>query len=388
MHISVMQNSGPMMRSVSEDIYSQLQSRRNGTPDRVADLVKTSAPNSSISPDFYGEWMHIYPNCITPTNRSGHFSVYSETQHKLWVGYGATCTGELLGDVWCFDTINKIWKQLRLSGDRLPPRTGARGSMFNEIIVLFGGYDGGKYLTDLHTIDTRTGKVTLVGSLPGEPSARSTPITGVYGEEFFVWGGFNGKYPPELNVLDLRSRTWSSIEQNQVQGRTSVDSAAIGDKLYVYGGSKRGGLIVIDLKNKTVIKKMTIGSEPPSAVLGGGMASFDHYIFFFGGKSATSKWTLLYCCDIENFWWFVFHVLPDGETTTFDDGSISDLGLFRLPRMHGFSFLYEPKTRELQFCLGRPDQDPFPVQIIRLADAIPIVNMRDDMLAMTRKHSQ
>jgi len=256
--------------------------------------------------------------------------------------------------------------------------------MNNHVLIIFGGYTGKEYLGDLHVIDTLTGVVSFIETTGQIPAPRSTPVVAVYNEQFFVWGGFNGVFPTELSVLRLRTLDWETIHQPHIQGRSAVASAVSVDKMFLFGGSKQGGLVVINFTDKTVTTAMTIGVEPPSAVLGAGMVAVDHFLFFFGGKSTSSKWSLVYCCDLNKMWWFVFHVRPDGETLTIQDGEVSELGLFRIPRMNGFSIAYEEKRRDLLFFLGHPESNPVRINSIRIGEAVSFIHLREEMSSMMR----
>jgi hypothetical protein len=124
----------------------------------------------------------------------------------------------------------------------------------------------------------------------------------------------------------------------------------------------------------------TIGNEPPPTVMGAGMVRIGHHLFFFGGRS-NSEWTLTYACDVRRMWWFVFQVLPDGETVSLADGIVNDAGLFMLPMIHSFGFCYEKQSREVITFLGVPERDPPPFFRMALGEALSVINLREDMMA-------
>jgi hypothetical protein len=249
-------------------------------------------------------------------------------------------------------------------------------------LVLFGGYSEPTYFANLHTIDVNTGEVALVKTNGCEPSPRSTPIVAIYSGKFFVWGGFNGDWPTELNVLDFTTMTWVQYPQEQA-GRTAVPGVIVGNRLYSYGGSKSGGMLCINLDTFEIKTVSTIGTEPPSSVMGAGMVLVGKYLFFFGGR-ANNEWTLMYVCDVHKMWWFIFYVEPDGETVSVVDGSVSVVGLFMLPRIHSFGMCYVPETRQIVAFLGHPEKDPPPLFVVSCGEALSIINLRDDLLDALR----
>jgi hypothetical protein len=197
-----------------------------------------------------------------------------------------------------------------------------------------------------------------------------------------VWGGFNGDFPSELHVLDLTDKSWRQYSQ-KVAGRTAMPHVMYNHLLYSYGSSKSGGMLVINLDTNDIITRQSTGAEPPGSVLASGMVRIGKYAFFFGGR-ANSNWTLMYACDLSAMWWFVFHVMADGETVSVTDGSLSDIGLFMLPRIHSFSMCYVSETRQIVALLGHPEKDPPPLFLVSVGEAMAVVNLRDDMLEMLK----
>jgi hypothetical protein len=261
-----------------------------------------------------------------------------------------------LFDLWCLETLSFRCRSIPLTGQTLPGRSGARGALVGTHLFLFGGYAEPNYFADLHTIDVVTGDVRLVRKAGQAPSPRSTPIVAIHNDRLYVWGGFNGEWPSELSVLSFADWTWTQYPQ-VIAGRTGVPWVIRDNILYSYGGSKSGGVLVLDLDACTISTRETIGSEPISAVMGAGMVGIGKYLIFFGGR-ANNDWTLMYACDVTRMWWFVFHVVPDGETVSLADGQISQSGLFMLPRLHSFGICYEARTRQIIAFLGHPEKDP------------------------------
>jgi hypothetical protein len=180
-------------------------------------------------------------------------------------------------------------------------------------------------------------------------------------------------------VLDLTDMTWRQYPQG-VLGRTCVPWVVVENILYSYGGSKGGGMLRLNLDTFEIEIRATIGVEPPPTVMGAGMVRIDNHLFFFGGRS-DSEWTLAYACDIRRMRWFVFHVVPDGETVSLADGIVNDAGLFMLPRIHSFGFCYEKENREVIAFLGEPERDPPPFFRMALGEALSVINLREDMIA-------
>jgi hypothetical protein len=83
-------------------------------------------------------------------------------------------------------------------------------------------------------------------------------------------------------------------------------------------------------------------------------------------------------------WWFVFHVMPDGDSVSIADGSISEMGLFMLPRLHSFGMCYVQERREIMAFLGSPERDPPPLFVVSVGEALSVIHLREDMIAAVK----
>jgi len=367
-------------RPYSTDYYMPFPQDNTGDESVPTPLAQRPGVmrNSYFKSAFSGIWSVHTPPSICPSPRSGHFFVSTPDRSKLYIGYGLGKDGALYSDLWCLDMVTMTWKEIPLIGNKVSPRVGTRAVLYGDYAILFGGYCAPVYFGDLHTINVVTGEVRIIETNGPEPPPRSTPLTVVYDNKYYMWGGYNGNYTNTLHVLDIPSRTWTEYPQDIV-GRTAIPYIQIDDMVYSYGNSKQGGIIEFDLKNYKLQVVPTTGPEPPSNMMSAGMELVENFIFFMGGKS-NAKSSLVYSYDIKKKWWFVFHILPDGETTTMADGTISDIGLFLLPRFYCFALTYYPPKRQLVATLGEPLKDPPPIFIVSIGEALGIIHLRDDML--------
>lgn len=376
------------VRPYTNDIYMPIDAARTDNERGAAPMPVTNFRNKPIRTPtllrtaFTGIWSIIIPNCICPAPRTGNFFCHDKNTSTTYIGYGLNTKNEPLYDFWALNHLTNRWREIKLTGTLLCARTGARAALIGNHIVVFGGYNDPNYFSDLHTIDINTGKVELIKTQGPQPVERSTPVVDIYNNKFYLWGGFNGEFQTDLFVLDFATMTWSQYPQN-VSGRTAVPHAIIGNILYIYGGSKSGGMLMLNLDTYEMIVKQTTGSEPPSAVMASGMVAVNKYLFFFGGK-ANSSCTLMYACDTSKLWWFVFHVMPDGETVSLVDGTISEMGLFMVPRIHSFAVAYVKQTRQIVAFLGDPPKDPPPLFTVSIGDAMAFINLREDMSTMLK----
>ncbi|KAH0786797.1 Kelch motif family protein [Histomonas meleagridis] len=365
----------------SNEMYTPFGASRMDSEKLNSDNTLQQYNVNLIDTPFAGIWSVKVPDSIAPRPRSGHFTYYDEPNHTVYIGYGSF-NSQLFNDLWAFDTLNDTWRKIPLTGDEISCRSGTRASFYSNHLILFGGYCEPDYFGDLHTIDVNTGERRLLATNGIPPSPRSSPIVAVYKNKLFVWGGFNQEWPSELNILDLDTLTWTNIDQ-LIHGRTAVPWVLDGNILYSFGGSKVGTMFCLDMETNEITMKQTTGSAPTSSIMGAGMVRVEHYVFFFGGRSNNNQYTLVYACDLNKMWWFVFHIMPDGKTVSIQDGVISQKsGRFMLPRIHSFSVCYIKEKREILSFLGYPENDPPQLNVINIAESMSFIHLREDMVSV------
>jgi len=343
--------------------------------------TETRLTNKLLKTSLNGIWSIQHPNLRCPSPRIGHFSCVNPERTIAYIGYGSD-HHNAYSDLWKLDMITLEWTEIRLCGNVLSPRSGCSAVYVDGVAYVFGGYHSPHFYGDMHSIDLKTGYVTLLETSGSPPDERSTPLIAHYNKKIFIWGGYNTTYPTELSILNLSTMAWAH-KSSGINGRTSVPYVTNGSSLYCYGGSKTETLLVLDMESEVFTEYSTSGSPPPFDIAAAGMAYAEGYIFWFGGKSK-SQFNLMFALELRSKWWFVFHVCPDGDTTTYADGQIDKLGLFLLPRIDSFGMQYCPKTRNLIGYLGNPLTNPPPFFVVSLTDALPVLKLREDMIDLLR----
>ena len=373
------------------DSYMSITGIRNNE-DRInknyntIQLQRTSKINHLIKSEFNGVWSTYFPERMPPESRHGHFTVEDKENRVVYIGDGMSKEMHYMFDLWAFELDKKEWHQIHLNGEILSPRVGVKAVLYNGVILAFGGYSDPRYFTDLHAINPKTGEVKRIQTTGEEPSARSTPIMHVIDNKLYLWGGFNGYFPNDLYVLDFQTMHWEKYPQN-ITGRTNVPSVVYNGHILSYGGSKNCGILDIDPSTKTVSIMQTSGAQPPSNAMGSGMTLIDDYLFFFGGKTQYSG-SLVYACNLQKKWWFVFHVYPDNETVSLEDGIVTDIGLFLLPNLSSFTTFYDEKNRKIVSFLGEPHTFTHVVNEFEISEALAHLSLREDMCDVLYVHQQ
>lgn len=344
-------------------------------------IVKTHKVRSLIRTAYTAAWSKISSTSVCPRPRTGHLVVTDEANKRAFIGYGSTMDGEKMNDFWELDLVTLKWREIPISGNVFGNRNGARALVLNEYVYVFGGFMDGEYFNDLHRINTTTGVSEQVVTGGPTPVGRSTPIFTHYENKLYLWGGFNGTWPTDLHVLDMQTMQWTEIPQD-VPGRTGCPFVIVGHKLYSYGGSKSGGMLILNFnKNKMKISQIT-GSAPQSTLINAGMEKIDDkHAVFFGGIASTS-YSFMYLINLETLWWSLLPVIPDDQTVSLNDGYICDLGLFMVPRYHSYFLHYLKSKRALIYTMGAQDTEVPTINVINLCDAMCSIHMREDLSSM------
>ena len=352
-----------------------------------------NSPNKINVDSLHGVWKRTVIDCGASANiqypqpRVGHFTCNDD--RFIYIGLGTNVLNEF-DDVWRYDMIEQEWIKLDC---KLEPRNGARACLYENYIIIFGGFSNKRYYNDIRVIkilendkSSRENSilkcdVSILETKGDKPQPRSTPVIACYNKKLFIWGGYNGNYPSDLSVLDFSSFTWKTIPQPSIKGRTGMawTTSFHNNKkyLYIYGGCEKldNELLMIDLETEEMSKCQTFkgkgekGAFPQSKWMGAGMVYVNihqkHFLVLFGGKSPKPS-TDVYILNIETMEWNTLNVVPDGISTRINDGYISDNGSFQLPAFHSFSVAYDSKKERILAFLGQPISNFFTMNELSL----------------------
>lgn len=192
----------------------------------------------------------------------------------------------------------------------LPPVGGdKRGKIF-----IVGGANPSRSFSDVHTMDLgahRWARARLEGLLARYEHASFTPSCTPH--SIWVFGGANQSGNRNcVQVLNPESRSWTTPEVTSLppSPRTfHTSSAAIGSRLYVFGGGERGSqpvqdvrLHVFDANALTWSQPETFGS-PPSPRHGHVMVAAGTKLFIHGGLAWETFYSDLHCIDTGDMKW-------------------------------------------------------------------------------------
>jgi hypothetical protein len=218
---------------------------------------------------------------VGPTPRAFHVAITIDCHMFI---FGGRSGGKRLGDFWVLDTDIWQWSELTSFGDLPTPRDfAAAAAIGSQKIVLCGGWDGKKWLSDVYVMDTMSLEwleLSVSGSLPPPRCGHTATMVE---KRLLVFGGRGGGGPimgdlwALKGLIDEERETpgWTQLKLpgQAPSSRCGHTVTSGGHYLLLFGGHGTGGwLSRYDVYyNDTIIldrvtaqwKRLPIGNEPP-----------------------------------------------------------------------------------------------------------------------------
>ncbi|XP_031268720.1 protein GLUTELIN PRECURSOR ACCUMULATION 3 isoform X3 [Pistacia vera] len=248
-----------------------------------------------------------------PQPRSGHTAV-NIGKSKVVV-FGGLVDKKFLSDIAVYDIDNKLWFQPECTGNGSDGQVGPSPRAFHIAIAIdchmfiFGGRCGNKRLGDFWVLDTDIWQWSELTSFGDLPSPRDFAAASAIGNRKIVmYGGWDGKkWLSDVYILDTISLEWIElpISGTVPPPRCGHTATMLEKRLLVYGGRGGGGPIMGDLwALKGLIlevsaqwKRLPIANEPPPARAYHSMTLIGSRYLLFGGFDGKSTF--------GDMWWLV-----------------------------------------------------------------------------------
>ncbi|XP_073041835.1 protein GLUTELIN PRECURSOR ACCUMULATION 3 [Primulina eburnea] len=246
-----------------------------------------------------------------PQPRSGHTAV-NIGKSKI-VFFGGLVDKKFLNDVTVYDIEKKLWFQPKCTGSGSDGQLGPSPRAFHIAVAIdchmfiFGGRLGGNRLGDFWVLDTDIWQWSELTSFGDLPSSRDFAAASPVGNRKIVmYGGWDGKkWLSDVYILDTISLEWMelSVSGTLPPPRCGHSVTMIEKRLLVYGGRGGGGPIMGDLwALKGLIEEeneapgwtqLKLPGQAPSARCGHTITSGGYYLLLFGGHG-TGGWLSRY----------------------------------------------------------------------------------------------
>mmetsp|Transcript_3978 Transcript_3978/g.6024 ORF Transcript_3978/g.6024 Transcript_3978/m.6024 type:complete len:759 (+) Transcript_3978:1-2277(+) len=175
--------------------------------------------------------------------------------------------------------------------------------LYNDSLVLFGGFDGKRWLNDLHTLEISSLVWKQVRVLGAAPQPRQYHTSEVIGSSLYIFGGYNGSHwLGDLVILDLNEMKWiyPRCKGESPSGKEGHSMAAIQNYLYVFGGWNGCSLSELHRLDTATMqwKRIEVQGYSPR-VCGHSMTVVKNQLFVFGGFDGEDWENTLFVMDPE-----------------------------------------------------------------------------------------
>jgi hypothetical protein len=201
---------------------------------------------------------------------------------------------------------------------------------------------------------------------------------GIWKDQVLVWGGYNGDWLSDLWVLDVLDKRWIEVEIGH-RGRITAAAALYDDSLYIFGAAKTDPLLRFHWPTRGLETVKVSGTQPPADLVQATMVCIGNFLILLGGKGGSSGYCSMFGFHVGEQRWFIFPVIPDGQSTTLRDGIIDREGQFLQPRIWSCSAVYRTKERDLILFLGGPILDPPALGIVKFGEALAGLQIQRDL---------
>ncbi|XP_010527732.1 PREDICTED: rab9 effector protein with kelch motifs [Tarenaya hassleriana] len=246
-----------------------------------------------------------------PQPRSGHTAV--NVGKSMVVVFGGLVDKKFLSDIVVYDIDNKLWFQPECTGSGSDGQIGPSPRAFHVAVAIdchmfiFGGRSGNKRLGDFWVLDTdiwQWSELTSFGDLPSPRDFASAAAIG--NQKIVLCGGWDGKkWLSDVYVMDTISLEWMelSVSGSLPPPRCGHTATMVEKRLLVFGGRGGGGPIMGDLwalkglideeRETPGWTQLKLPGQAPSARCGHTVTSGGHYLLLFGGHG-TGGWLSRY----------------------------------------------------------------------------------------------
>lgn len=198
-----------------------------------------------------------------PSRRFGYVSVVHENKFVLFGGFDGA---RWLNDMFEFDLQTNIWQKVEAKGTLPSVRSCPAWAKDDRYVYIHGGYDGVERKADFFACDLSTYTWTELPCKGVAPSPRYFHSCCIHGNKLYTYGGYNGSDRlADMLAYDFETNHWSEVDctnGERPSGRSSLVAQVYENSLYIFGGYN--GSTVLNDFYKFRLKPVNI---PPSALV-------------------------------------------------------------------------------------------------------------------------
>ena len=203
------------------------------------------------------------PKGTAPSRRFGYVSVVHSNKFVLFGGFDGS---RWLNDMYEFDFDTKTWTEVRAAGTLPSVRSCPAWAKDDTHVYIHGGYDGVERKADFFACDLATYTWTEMPCRGNPPSPRYFHSCCLYGNKMYTYGGYSGSERlADMFAYDFETNHWSEVDctaGDRPSGRSSLVAQVHENSLYIFGGYN--GVSVLNDFYKFRLKPVSV---PPPALV-------------------------------------------------------------------------------------------------------------------------
>jgi N-acetylneuraminic acid mutarotase len=172
-----------------------------------------------------------------PSRRFGYVSVVHEGKFVLFGGFDGS---RWLNDMFEFDFSTKTWSEIDAKGSLPSVRSCPAWAKDETHVYIQGGYDGVERKADFFACDLATYTWTELPCYGTPPSPRYFHSCCLYGNKMYCYGGYSGSERlADMFAYDFETNHWVQVDCSSgdaPSGRSSLVAQVYENCLYVFGG--------------------------------------------------------------------------------------------------------------------------------------------------------
>uniref|UniRef100_A0A7S2XIU6 BTB domain-containing protein n=1 Tax=Attheya septentrionalis TaxID=420275 RepID=A0A7S2XIU6_9STRA len=198
-----------------------------------------------------------------PSRRFGYVSIVHNNKFVVFGGFDGS---KWLNDMYEFDFQTKTWTKIQDRGTLPSARSCPAWAKDETHVYIMGGYDGVERKADFFACDLATYTWTEMICRGTPPSPRYFHSCCLYGNKIITYGGYSGSERlSDMYFYDFETNHWSEMDctnGDRPSGRSSLVAQVYEDNLYIMFGYN--GVTVLNDFYKFRLKPVSV---PPSALV-------------------------------------------------------------------------------------------------------------------------
>lgn len=194
--------------------------------------------SDKLSSEWIWERLEILPGAVIPCQRSLHAASLYENKMIIFGGYDGHVR---VNDFYEFNLQTLKWSEIQSRGVPPSPRDRHSAVTHKTSFYVFGGFDGSSRVCDLHEYNFETQEWRQIHPTNGTPpSARHSHASVTYKNILYVFGGYDGAYKNDLQQFDFDTNTWQLVQTNGSPPRARYRATCVVNlekqKMFLFGG--------------------------------------------------------------------------------------------------------------------------------------------------------